>query len=253
MSNSKTIRVRLENLQVSRDSVTIPLYDDGDHYPLNTRQKSYAHGGDCHLWINGDAEVCVYAQSEEILYPLFYGRTLDQTYNFDAAVTHVVIKSAAEEGTFAWRCIFHGVRFREANSGIPKTLPVKLDDTSFQNRVMNAVYAALDARGLSGAGPGKGRAYSTPDDETHEDEEFGSGYSYDESVEEEIETAAAKAVAERLKPRVHRGESAGASAESLPDDDTGGDTPAAPSRRRQHPGDPINPGARRDAAPTTKS
>lgn len=243
MSSSKTIRVRLGDLRVATDEVRIPLYDE-DVLAVSPRQKSFAAGGDCHLWINGDAEVCVYAESETILYPLFYGRTLDQAYNFDAAVTHIVIRSATQQGTFAYRCHFHGIRFREANSGIPKTLPVPLDDNSFQTRVMNAVYAALDQRGLAGAGPGKGRAYTSPDDETHEDEEFGSGYQYDESVEEEIETAAARAVAERLKPRVQRGKSSNPPAESLPDDDAGGDTSAAPGGRPT-PAQPVTPSGRR--------
>lgn len=211
---AKIIKINLRGLHTASDHVSIPLYDEGET----------PTGGAIHVWFSSDRPLVLNAVSPEgALYPLHVGRFLDQTYHLDEGVLSLELTGIeAEEVTnFAYRVTFNATGYRDRAAGPPKRAVVPLDANSFQNRVMRAVQAQLAALGLHGDTLGKGHRYEDADpDSDLGDPEFGRGYEYSETAEEEIEKAATAAVAARFaKPdRVQRREPADTSREPVSDD-----------------------------------
>lgn len=150
-----------------------------------------------HVWIRANKRFCLWADfADNISIPLAVGTELNATYHFEKGIRGIRIV-CMENGKvpfgFAWRCLQDGTRYRDVSDPIPyqAVVPLDMQSDTMENRMLRVLDAALAARGLSRP-PARGHDYSESDGE------FGEGYEYDEDADNQIEEAAARAVAERF-------------------------------------------------------
>lgn len=152
--------------------------------------------GQVTVWFHANGPVCLWGNfTDGVTIPLHVGTQLDQVYHFEENIKNLVVAAPAKTA-YAIRVLQYASRYKDPADPVPHRAIAPLDNLSdtMENRVIRAVDAALSARGLS-SGRHKGVEYS------EEDTEFGPGYQYDEDAEDEIQAAAERAVAERLKPK----------------------------------------------------
>jgi len=201
--------------------------------------------GDVYVWVSAPCEVVLsFVSNSGIVLPVQVATKIDQTFNVDEEVVSLRIAPADKNATFGFSVKASGTRYRDIVNPIPDRVPVVLDENSFQHRVMRAVQAHLDALGIRSDNTGRGQRYSSDEDFEDDDgydDEFGRGYQYDETVEEDIERAAQRVVSERMQRR----KPSDPSSKPVSDDDP---APGNDDDDRT----PRNPSPDRDPAPTDR-
>lgn len=171
-----------------------------------------------HVWLSSPTPVVVSVASQEIVLPLHVGEKLDQTYEVDETVEALIIAPDDDELVFGYSIKLNGTRAGSVVDPTPTKAIVPLDDNSLQMRVMRAVQAQLERAGIRTA-EGRGKRY-----EDHEDEnEFGTGYEYDEDLDEALAYVRDKRARNAAADRMQRSNPPGTSGEHVPDDNPSDD------------------------------